>query len=155
MTAVSTQNTLVSEIMTEKVQTISFNDTVASALRIMVDGQHTMLPVIDRDRHCVGMLSRSDLTEMLIEEDQELSRLLDSEIGSYASKSSTVVDTSAEKLVRELMTHEIVKVQQDSTIGEACQKMIDHQIHHLPVVDDEGRLEGIVSTFDVIKLLVD
>lgn len=53
--------------------------------------------------------------------------------------------------VKEVMTTEIVTVSPDNSVRQAVKLMLDNQISGVPVVDDEGRLLGILSEGDLIR----
>lgn len=53
-------------------------------------------------------------------------------------------------LAREIMTQEVLTIQADAAISEAIQLMLDHRISGLPVVDEQGRLCGVLSESDLI-----
>lgn len=144
----NTTTAMVESIMSAKVQVVDFNSTVSDALRLMAEDNYNAIPVVDGNMQCVGILSRADLTETLFAEDKELARLL--EIGSVNHLTTGISDTLHDKLVREVMTHEVTTVQLGTSIKDACRLMKKHRIHHLPVVSEDGFLEGIVSTFDLI-----
>lgn len=148
----ATQTSIASEtvrcIMSTNVQTVDFIAPVADALRIMAEDKYNTLPVIDANRKCVGMLSRSDLTEALFADDKELASLLDEDM--FSRFKTTIVETCGDKQVREVMTLGVTSVAPETPVKAACQLMSEKEIHHLPIVNDDGGLEGIVSTFDLI-----
>ena len=143
----------VQSIMSVNVQTIDFNMPLADALRLMAEDNFNAIPVVNGERQCIGMLSRADLTETLFVEDQKLTQLLAA--GAFGQLGGDFFDTCGDKQVREVMTHEISSVNPETSIQEACKLMASQSIHHLPVVTDTGALEGIVSSFDIIKWLSD
>ena len=51
--------------------------------------------------------------------------------------------------IKEFMTKEVVVLLSDETMAEAYQKMKDHRIRHLPVVDKQGLLIGIFTEKDL------
>jgi acetoin utilization protein AcuB len=53
------------------------------------------------------------------------------------------------ELVRDWMSSDVVTIRPDTTLPEAHKLMIDEEIRRLPVVDQEGRLVGIVTLGDV------
>jgi CBS domain-containing protein len=55
--------------------------------------------------------------------------------------------------VADVMSHDVVTSLESETIHEALKKMQSSGIRRLPVVNDEGALEGIVTFDDVIELL--
>jgi CBS domain-containing protein len=54
-------------------------------------------------------------------------------------------------LVREVMSVEVVCTTVDKPLTDAMRLMTEHRIRHLPVVDDNGELFGIVSIGDIVK----
>ncbi|MEL7498650.1 MAG: CBS domain-containing protein [Planctomycetota bacterium] len=145
------QTESVQSIMSASVQTIDYRSTVADAVQLMAEDQFNAIPVVDGDGKCVGMLSRSDLTETFLAEDQELANVLDA--GAFGRLSNRFIETCDEKSVVEVMTHDVMSVSPTTAIKAACEIMTNHQIHHLPVISDRGFVEGIVSSFDVIRWL--
>ncbi len=59
--------------------------------------------------------------------------------------------TTHTPLVREIMDYEIVTITEDDEITTAAKKLLRGATNHLTVLDREGRLTGIVTTYDVTK----
>ncbi|WP_297519428.1 IMP dehydrogenase [Thermococcus sp.] len=55
------------------------------------------------------------------------------------------------KLVREVMTEEPITVSESVTAEEALNLMFEHRIDRLPVVDEDGKLVGIITMSDLAK----
>jgi CBS-domain-containing membrane protein len=55
--------------------------------------------------------------------------------------------------VREIMSPVVYSVTPESDALETVQRMLDHNVHRLFVVDDTGTLVGVVSTIDVLRRL--
>lgn len=51
--------------------------------------------------------------------------------------------------VREIMSSPVITANPDWTLQECSIKMHQHNIHHLPVVDEQGTLLGLISTTDI------
>ena len=73
-----THETTVADVMTKRVETLTPVDSIKYALSLMSEWKLTTVPVIDQHDKCIGILSRSDLTEMFLQEDGELANALDS-----------------------------------------------------------------------------
>lgn len=142
----------VDEIMTKRVETLTPNDTIKDAVNLMIDSKVNTVPVVDHENKCIGILSRTDLTEMFMEEDNHLSDVLDTERLSMDWVHHSL-ETSNKKLVKELMNYDVATVRNNQKLTDACHLMSLHQIHHLPVVDDLDAVVGIVSTFDIVSAL--
>jgi 2-oxoglutarate ferredoxin oxidoreductase subunit beta len=63
-----------------------------------------------------------------------------------------IEDLTTEK-VKDYMTSEVTTVKVDATIAQALHLMSIHRFRHLPIVDDEGRPEGVVSVRQVVHYL--
>ena len=150
----TTQNQLaaiqVNEIMSTHVQKLMADDTVQEAVALMVDHSLNTIPIVDGEDRCIGILSRTDLTELFLQEDQELSRVLETDRLSM-EWIHRALETSDVAQVKELMTYEVAKIQEKQNLYEAAREMVRGKIHHLPVIDENEKLVGILSTFDIVK----
>jgi CBS domain-containing protein len=111
------------DIMTPNPRTVSPDDSIESAARIMRDEDTGAVPVV-QDGRPVGMLTDRDIVLRVVAE------------GGSA------------KSVREVVTGRVISVSPDATTREATDLMSEHQIRRLPVVENE-RLVGIVSLGDL------
>jgi len=57
--------------------------------------------------------------------------------------------------VKEIMTPTVVSISPDELLVNAMELIVENKISGLPVIDDDGRLVGIISEFDRIKLQSD
>ncbi len=60
-------------------------------------------------------------------------------------------ETRKVALVQEIMQRKVVTVKEDEEIPEAARKLLKGETNHLPVLNEQGRLVGVVTTFDVAK----
>ena len=153
-TPTSATDLTAADLMTNKVHTVMVNDSIQDAIVLMVDNQLTTLPVISGDEECIGMLSRSDLNELFLDEDNELSRLSDPG-GFSVGWLNGSLETLQGRQVQEFMTMNVTRIEPAQSLKKVCQEMKRHNIHHLPVVDDGNKLVGIVSAFDVVKAIAE
>jgi CBS domain-containing protein len=111
------------DIMTPNPRTVSPDDSIESAARIMRDEDTGAVPVV-QDGRPVGMLTDRDIV-----------------IRAVAEGGGT-------RAVRDVVTGRLISVSPDATTREATDLMSEHQIRRLPVVENE-RLVGIVSLGDL------
>lgn len=149
-TSTAIQNVQASSLMTRKVQSVMVGDTVQDAFALMNDNAIAALPVIDHEDRCVGILSRTDLNELLFAEDSHLSQLASAE-GFPSQWLADAFETLDEKKVSEVMTYDVELLHESDRLPAICRKMARHRIHHLPVVDDAEKLVGILSTLDIVS----
>ena len=55
--------------------------------------------------------------------------------------------------VKDIMTERPVGVRPETTIDEAIELLLEHQVGGLPVVDERGKLLGVISEIDIIDLV--
>lgn len=96
------------------------------------------------------LMEKEDIGPMLIVEDGQNNKLVG--IVTDRDLALRVVgegrDTQTTK-VGEVMTREVVTSQSDDDVDRATNLMEQHQLRRIPVVDDNGRLVGIISQADV------
>lgn len=56
---------------------------------------------------------------------------------------------------KDIMTTAVITVSEKATVDEAVRKMLDHHVSALPVVDDNGKLVGLISEGDLMRRLQD
>jgi acetoin utilization protein AcuB len=134
------ENTLISEVMTRYVITVSPNTTVDKVLEIFKNGQIHHLPVVSNDQ-LVGMISKIDVYKIT------------HCIELFRSKSNKEFnDRLLESLLaEEIMTKEVVILSPNDTVMKAATLFSQNRYHAIPIVQDD-KLVGILSTFDLVEL---
>ncbi len=57
--------------------------------------------------------------------------------------------------VEELMSNTVAAVGPETSLTETAQTMLRHRVHRLPVLDEQQRVLGIISTMDILSAFVD
>jgi len=117
-------------------------------------------PVVDGAGNLIGVLTASDLArkEHLVEGRLATARseyyladpLDDEEFSGEDYATDYNPDTLGPETVQDWMTPTLITVGSEATLKEVCKLMVAESIHRLLVVD-EGKLVGIVTTFDVVR----
>ena len=140
--------TLVGELMDRKVTTVDPWTGFAHLVVALRTHHHGVLPVLDDQRRVVGTVSASDLPAKLAR------RSLPSHLHTWDAREVRAPRHRAAAVVaRELMTTPVFTVKVEATAAEAAQLAARHHIHHIPVVDDHGRLAGMVCLCDLLSAL--
>jgi CBS domain-containing protein len=131
-------------LMTHTVATARPDMGFKEIVDIMATERVSALPVVDPAGHVVGVVSEADLLHKLDPPaDTERARLMSRRRRAAAAKAAG--DAAAD-----LMTAPVVTIGPDATAAAAARLMQEHQIKRLPVVDNDGRLVGIVSRRDLL-----
>ena len=78
--------------------------------------------------------------------------LLNTPVKSLPSRGCTVKPLETNKpavLVRDIESKPIIMTHSDDRINDVARKLVDNNINHLPVVDSNGQLKGIVTSWDI------
>jgi CBS domain-containing protein len=118
------------DVMKRPAITIGENANVDDAAKLMNDNRIHSLPVVDRQKKLVGILTDTDLLGLVAGQ-----RVLKGDIGT--------ID------VGKLMTVDPITLEADATIGDAATTMLEGGFRHLPVIDAEGTLVGMISERDL------
>jgi len=138
-------NTTVKDVMTTHVVAVRLKATYKDMATRLREFRVSAFPVLDEDNRVVGVVSEADL---LTKEALEYSThsvaggLLH---GRERAKAAAV--TAAD-----LMTKPAVTIGPDESVSHAARLMYSRKVKRLPVVDDRGRLVGIVSRADVLSV---
>ena len=111
-------------LMSRDVKVISPDMSIQEAAREMRDGDFGMLPVGEDDR-MIGTISDRDITIRAVAEGK-----------------------NAGTKVRDVMSEGVAWAYEDDSVEEAAKIMSERQVRHLPIVDRNKRLVGIVALGD-------
>lgn|GEM_PF-3095786 len=141
----------VRDVMVEQVVSVSEGQSLRDALDAMLDHGLTTLPVIDEGRHCVGVIAAVDMLPASEQLDDEV-RTLSRTSGQEQSYTPDTVPTHGlgQHAVSDFMSAAVVTVPAATTLPGAAAMMLQNQIHHLIVVDDQNHVIGILSTMDIL-----
>jgi len=148
------------ELMTANPVSVREDATLREAVALLIDKGFSAAPVIDKAGRPVGVLSRSDLLIHDRESAQYLKEApefyhkedLKTSEGEQLGKGFQVEKVDRTR-VRDLMTPAIFTVAPDDTPAKVVKDLLALKVHRLFVVDDNGVLVGVISTFDVLRHL--
>ena len=119
-------NVKVSELMTQSVVTAEPHQSIEHVRKMLDSNAITAVPVVDSEQHPVGVISATDLAQDL--------------------KSGAPISS--------IMTEKVYTVPQYDDVSIAARVMRNHKIHRV-VVTHEQKVVGMLSAFDLLKLVED
>jgi CBS domain-containing membrane protein len=131
-------NVTCADIMSHAVVAISPGASAHAALSLIARHRVKALPVVDMGRGVVGIVTRIDLMAADVD---RLARLVERILGGRPSALRTVAS---------LMTSEVRSVRSDMTLDTLVPIFADYGHHHIPVLDYEQRLVGMITEADLI-----
>ena len=132
---------LVGDWMSQNVITATEDVSMLKAGRILRERKIRRLPVVDKDGKLIGIVTERDLK-------------------AASPSSATTLDMYemtyllSEMKVKAIMTKNPVSIRVSDTVERAALIMRDHKIGSLPVVDEAGRVVGIITDTDIFRLFV-
>lgn len=147
------------DIMQTQLLTVAPWTTLTRFARTCADDRISGCPVVTHDGRLVGVVSKTDLLNRLLEGPREQSEApeirgllgLGEEGVARSAKPET---TEAYGQVDEIMETEICTVAPDEPVPEVARLMVNEKIHRVLVVD-QGRLVGLISSLDILAGLDD
>lgn len=138
----------VADVMTREVVVAGPKTPFKELVRRMHEARVSALPVLDEDGRLVGIVSEADL---ILKEDPELD-----EAGRMFESRHRRTDRqkAAGLFAAELMTSPVVTIGPDASLGQAARLMHRKQVKRLPVVDEAGRLVGILARSDLLTVFL-
>ena len=116
----------VGQVMNKDVKTVAPEAPVLDVVRLMTDFEISGVPVIDRQRNLVGIVTEKDVMKLLVEEDVNKHHVSD------------------------YMTHKVVSFKESSNILDICRFFIKSNVRRVPILNDQNQLVGVVSRRDVL-----
>jgi len=129
----------VAEFATKNVVTVSEKEKVLNAMKTMISLDIRRLPIVRGDK-VVGIITMLDILDAIY------SWLSDK------NASGTLYSDIYMKSVAEVGTRSVVTVRPNTPVGEVISLFLRHNFGSMPIVDEEGRLVGIFTEWDVLKL---
>ncbi len=139
---------LVSEVMTKDVTTLLADAPIHLAWKQMLDRQVKAAPVIDRAGKVVGILTDEDLLERAGIH-QRLSVAIRMDASEIKQELHALEDSPLK--VSDVMTQPVITVLADESLGLATTRMVKSGLKRLPVVNEKGKLVGILSRLDILR----
>jgi acetoin utilization protein AcuB len=118
----------VDELMTQAVMSLQLNATFGDAVSLLASQHVRHSVIVDEQGKLKGVISDRDLL-------RALARTPD-----WKSKP-----------VRDIMTHEPFVVHPNTSVADALAQMIEKRINCLPVIDDDGKVCGILTSTDLLE----
>ncbi|MBI5442093.1 MAG: CBS domain-containing protein [Deltaproteobacteria bacterium] len=143
------------DIMTREVFTVPPQMPLDELARRFSEQRVSGFPVLGAEGSLLGVVTETDL----IHQNERLHipttfALFDSVFILGTSKGlEEEVRRVAATTVQEIMTREPVTVQPEATVSEVATLMSERGVHTIPVVDQDGRLVGVIGKLDVIRAM--
>jgi acetoin utilization protein AcuB len=132
----------VSRSMTRNVITVDQEASIFNAQELLAKNKIRHLPVIDKDRRLIGIITDRDIRSAL----------------PYNSLMDHCSEKEKERIskfkVKDIMTKDPISISPADTIQDALLLIQNSKVGALPVVDDDHKLKGIISVRDLLQAFI-
>jgi CBS domain-containing protein len=156
---------LASDVMTTDVTTVPDSMAIEELISLFRISRFTGVPVTDDQGRAVGVISESDILRALaytiapqgsgefsvgFQEGKQgaSARLLD--LNEDWSQVASTLHNLLERPVRDLMTPVVHSCKPTDRLAAVCETMVWKEVHRLVVVDDDGKVVGLISSLDAM-----
>jgi CBS domain-containing protein len=153
----ASDRTPIAAIMTPQVTCVTPDLSLESVTALMLERGFSGVPVVDGEGRPIGIVSKTDL--LAYEQDRgdlgvaEPLPIHDANGVELESRDGFHVEPDPRGTVRDVMTPLTYTLRDSDPVSRAAALMTLERVHRLPVVSQDGRVVGIVSTFDFARWL--
>jgi CBS domain-containing protein len=140
---------MVRDVMTPEPKSVTATTNLRDAAKILLPSIFTSLPVVDEQKRPMGLITQGDLIRKgglplrlgLLEE-------------SDRDRRESLLAQLTQRQAGEIMTTPVIMIGRDRPLSDAVDLMLSKKVKRLPVVDDAGRLVGMVSRLDIFQTVM-
>jgi CBS-domain-containing membrane protein len=141
----------IDDVMTRTVVFVQEDTPFKDVVRSMLEHRVSGVPVLDAEERLVGIVTEADLLTIEEGKVEPKHRRSFLEWVLQPSRLAEIEQEAADVRAEDIMTPSVVTARPEMHVPEAAKLMLDAQVKRLPVVDDEGRVLGIVSRRDLLS----
>ena len=138
------------DLMTGPAVTAVPEDTVQDAARLMSKRKVKRLPVVDAAGRLAGIVSRADVLSVFDHPDTVIRRWPDPASRLADARTNKERTTTMKTSVQDAMTTQVVAVKLGASFQEMAARLRQSRVSAFPVIDDDGKVIGVVSEADML-----
>lgn len=142
-------------IMKTDVYTLREDDTILTAMRLFSEKSISGAPLVNDTGALVGFVSDGDLMRSLANQVPAFKSAWSFVVERGNADFEATVCQAAARPLRDIATRRVVSVAPDADLGEVARVMAESHVKKAPVVDEAGRMVGVVNRSNITRFAVD
>jgi nucleotide-binding universal stress UspA family protein/CBS domain-containing protein len=138
------------EVMRREVLTVHPETPIARVVELLVERGVKAVPVVDASGWVVGIITGGDLLERA---DLTLRLSLQRQVAPGEVQRQMAALSASGRVASDVMTADVATITERTSLREAARLMAQQRIKRLPVVDQHGRLVGVVDRQAILRAL--
>ncbi|MDH3310057.1 MAG: HPP family protein [Gammaproteobacteria bacterium] len=135
------------DIMTRDVATAEYGDELATVWEMLRQRKLKGAPVVDRARRVIGIVTIVDFLKR-VDQTQHPHPLFFDRLRAFIRRTSGLT-TDKPEVIGEIMSAPVMTAREDTHIVSLIPMFSEHNIHHVPIVDKDGCVTGMVTQTDL------
>ncbi len=153
----------IKDAMQKNVIKFKATDSIIEVAQILRDNKISGAPIVDEENKVIGIVSEGDIIRLLEVHSPRINLILPSPLDLIElpvrmkyefDEIAEDMERASSVLIGDIMTKNVVKVHENDSISDAAELIDSKSVNRLPVVDDNGKLLGIVTRGDIIGAMV-
>jgi CBS domain-containing protein len=153
----------IKDAMQKNVIKFKADDSIIEVAQSLRDNKISGAPVVDEENKVIGIVSEGDIIRLLEVHSPRINLILPSPLDLIElpvrmkyefDEVAEDMERASSVLIGDIMTKNVVKIHENDSISDAAELMDSKGVNRLPVVDDNGKLLGIITRGDIIGAMV-
>jgi CBS-domain-containing membrane protein len=144
----------INAVMSAPAVSVTADTPFKEVAELLAEHRISGLPVVDAQNRVLGVISETDLLARQVDVAEEWQRTSTGHRSHLPGAARRAAVKARATTAEQLMTTPAVTAHPDGSVVAAARTMATHRVERLPVVDDRGRLVGIVSRRDLVSVFV-
>ena len=137
----------VREVMTKNVIKVGADADLTEVTNLLSENRISGLPVVDEDNRVIGVITEGDVLSMAGMREHGFKDIIRHILGEPLSR------PKEGRRLRDVMTSPAITTGPDADIRDVALTLDEKRIKRLPVVDEQGRLIGVISRADIVRAI--
>ena len=137
---------LCQDIMTSNVTSVEYDTEIETVWKLMIEKRVHAFPVVDQAGYVLGVIS---LTDFLNQIDFKADSGMIAQLNEFIKKTNSL-HTKKPECAGHLMSKPAITINAEQHILDLFELFYSHNIHHLPVVNSDNKLNGIITPKDLL-----
>lgn len=142
---------IVSEIMSKEVVTVSPETSYRDLCKIIFRSHIHTLPVVDRRKHLIGMVTRKDILERIYPKYQDVMEYLETP-QDFEAMEERIREMGPVK-ASDIMCRTVIFARETTLVMRALSRMIVRHVDQLPILNDDDEVVGLITKGDIFYSL--
>lgn len=142
-------NLTAQDIMNRRVRSVGVDMSLRNAAQVMLENSLRRLPVVDKDMTLLGMLTRADLLQVVV-----TSPLMNAQASSGTQPlqlpATHATVPTQQRPIANYINSDVVTVTAQTPLNDVIDALITSPLKRIIVVDEQHRIQGIISDVDVL-----